>query len=253
MTLRKCLSSFQQRFYRHTGEDAQARKLFAEFVGVSGSATSKWLRGGVLPAGDKRWRVVMFFQLLGYQVTEYLAWNDVYRQAAGMLAHKLVTAEELADTFGFSGKDAVGSMNKVFYGKKNHSQKKFQELEQFVSEGSERLSTAEVAFETRFAHLRYVDMSDEVEPDEIKSDSSSEAGQFLQTGLFMQMTPEDAAAQLALLVQLALPYAQFLNSEACTPEHRDLLRELAGRNGIFRLNNQLTPLCGERMRKQMEG
>ena len=46
-----------------------------------------------------------------------------------------------------------------------------------------------------------------------------------------------------------LPLAEYVESDACTPEERKLLRALAGIDGVFRLANVLNRLCGEKVRE----
>lgn len=69
-------------------------------------------------------------------------------------------------------------------------------------------------------------------------------------GMIRPMTsPDDAATELAALIERAIPLARFLESDECQPEDRARLRDLSKDGyGVFELSNYLNNLCSERAR-----
>lgn len=67
-------------------------------------------------------------------------------------------------------------------------------------------------------------------------------------------SPEDAAKELAALIDRAIPLARYLESDECQPEHRSRLRDLSKDGyGVFELSNYLNNLCSERARADARG
>lgn len=54
---------------------------------------------------------------------------------------------------------------------------------------------------------------------------------------------------LATLIRSAIPLAEFLGSDACSPEDRERLREKTSHTGPYNLGFLLQALCGERARE----
>lgn len=244
MTLTECLSSFNDRFGQTKGEDAEYRKALAAHIGADYQTLMRWLKNDKEPTAERRWRMIIFFQETGYSVFEYAALSAEFQNACALLAYNVVSAKELSLAFGFTGKDTVGSMNKVLYGKQGLPERKVQKLAQFIQERQEALQAAQAQFFADFAAFQYQHETEAVQETVIQAVTSESV---------MEMSPEEVATQLALFVQMALPYAKFLESDACTPEHRAQLRALAQGNGVFKLANSLNRLCGERVRSESKG
>lgn len=249
MTLKECLSSFYDRFGQPKGKDAECRKALAAYIGADYQSLMRWLKTDNEPTGERRWRMITFFYATGYPIVDYTALDEVFQNTCRLLTHGVADANEISLAFGFTGKDTVGSMNKVLYGKQGFPDRKVKKLTKFVRERQVALDAAEAQFLTDFAHFQYQDAAESIhETAVVQTVAVTSTPQSV-----MEMAPEEVATQLALLVQIALPYAQFLESDACTPVHRAQLRELSGRKGVFKLANSLNRLCGERVRNESKG
>lgn len=223
------------------GSDNTKRDIVARFADVDSGTVRRWFKSGRVPIGETLIRARFYMEFLGYEVEEVQVLNPVIRSAAEMLAFGASTIPEIVKFLGYTeGKVGVEAVLAVFRGAQGVSPKRYEdlkilvELNQELTEGKKK-ATQRISFEdVQPRHHRSVQAP---LPPRLRLGERSPLN-------LRQLLIESAAKQ----VEALLPLAQAIESDEFTAEERAKLRELAGGNGVFKLANTLSRLCGERSR-----
>jgi transcriptional regulator with XRE-family HTH domain len=104
-TTQECLAHFAE-FYSFLA----ARRLLAEFTGVSSVTASDWLRGIRMPKGLQLMRLRVFLTLVGYSVKEVMELPEDNRKLAEIVAYGILEEAEARTELGYKDEKSILSM-----------------------------------------------------------------------------------------------------------------------------------------------
>ena len=262
LNLAECLRDYDTRFPK---TDEETRALLGEFTGGSVSSNRRWLSEGLVPVGEKKWRAIVFFTLLGYSVSEFTSTRPLYQQALELFALDVVSIELLAtEGFGFQGEVPSDRVYRVFTHNSGTSAAKEEHLKQFLGNFLPFLKDAKLRFAERYKTIM-VKTPDQV--GEIRMSPGVPTRLMAMTeGMTdparpvklppieqgkLKLSRDTLLASASNLIQGLLPLVELIASDAFSVADRAKLREMTGGDGVFRLSNKLEQLCGERARNQI--
>jgi hypothetical protein len=267
-TLSQCFEQYALRFPGK--KNIEQRKKLARFVEVSYESTAAiWLRGAPEPVGSKKWKAIVFFSLLGYNVSELRSLRPLYRDVIYMMALHVVSDQDIYTAFHFVNKQPASRLFDVI----NHNQEvkpmRMASIEAMVSRHQDDLTAAKDLFLEAYQDvlLTTSEQSGEAESVTNVAVHTPEQTSTLVSDPVHEMVPvvsvptskNTASAKgailqsLAAMVQAMLPLAKMVVSDTFTKEDRVQLRELSGGEGVFNLSNLLEQLCSESARKEIRG
>lgn len=225
-TVEECLKALVSR----AGEESVMDALVNVFGDSASPVTLKrWLRHeDALPFGENLIRLAWFLELVGCELTDRGDSSAELSSLRELIACRLVASQAMAKLVGCSPSHFLA----VLHGK--------------------------YALNPEWAtNLLDVYQGDILKQKDAKRQEISEA--CAKVGLiFKKPEPEAPAALspndgvvdiLAALILAAIPLAQLVSSDACSPEDRERLREKTGQTGPYNLGVLLQRLCGERARE----
>lgn len=230
--------------------DFENRQLAADFIGVSTHTIRRWLKGAPPPIGQSFWSACLFFDLLGYKVSEYDDLPDLYKSAIRAFTYGLDEPDVVATYFAHEGKNPSSSLYRRFREKAAMTE----EVEGraasmlYSAEVSEMIREAEHSWLERFKRYPVV--------------AGAEGAAAKEASVSSPVTKLKAKAEkteepsfdlmietLAGLVHAMQPLAKYLESDNFSAAERDLVREKVGQKKLFKLSNILARLCGEEARE----
>ncbi len=255
LTLEECFRDFNTRFPKNDPR----RLLLGEFTGASQNPTiTRWLNGKNNPTGGNKWRSIAFFSQLGYTIPQFVNIRPLYQRAIKLFALGVMDARTLAiDGFGFQGATPTDKMYQAFEYDRSILEEREPALRQFINQHAEDLEVAKQLFDEQYGAAKLPIAIEVVAP--ILTVVPTEVVAPLTSKPMLPKAPEKTKPKLshdtilqsaAHLVQGLKPLLELIVSDAFTAEERAVLRELAGRDDIFKLSNVFDQLCSERARSQ---
>lgn len=223
------------------GNDTAKRDVIARFADVDSSTVRRWFKDERTPIGEPLVRTRFYLELLGYDVEELQALDAVVRDAARMFSFGVASIPEIVQLVGYTeGRSGIETVIAVFRGAQGISRKKHKDLEAFVEMNREIF-----AEKKRMVKRIEIGTVNQLPVRSVQSALSPRQrfGECSPLDL-RRIFIESAAKQVLVL----LPLMRAIESDAFSAEERTLLRELSGGDGVFKLANILTRLCGERTR-----
>lgn len=222
-------------------DDTAKRHIIARFADVDPGTVRRWFKNERTPIGEPLIRIRFYLEFLGYDVEELHVLDVIIRDAARMFAFGVATIPEIVQLVGYTeGKSGIETVIAIFRGARRTSRKRIEDFGAFVE-----MNQGVFAEKKRVIRRIEIGTASQLpaRPAQASLLPRPRLGERSQLNL-RQLFIESAAKQVKAL----LPLVQAIESDTFTPEERTLLRELSGGDGVFKLANILTRLCGERSR-----
>ncbi len=222
------------------------RMGLALFTGTTVHPTvHRWLRGTAVPIGENAIGVRYYLELLGYEISENPR-DPVLQEIGRMVAYDIATVEDLCKEVGAVTDYGRNLMLAALLGRAPISDDRLAVLESFALSFRDIIDEKKREIIAQLPHR----MS-QTKPAEPIAQRPTPSPILVTTTPSSDKLSVSLVTSLAHLVQAAIPLAEIVNSDKCSPEDRKKLRDLAGGNGVFRLANLLNRLCGEKARSQL--
>lgn len=229
------------------------RQLVAEFTGVSTGTVRRWLKNSHIPIGHSFWSACLFFDLIGYRVTEYSGLPDLYKSAIKVFTYGADSPDSVATYFGHDGINTASLLYRRF--RENTALTEAVEQQAASILNSEVLVELITEIETSWIdRLESFRVSTEVDQIPVVKDPTVSSEPNVRTRPKAKVKKAEMAqfellAQtFAGLVATMQPLARYLESDQFSATERDIVRETAGQKNLFELSNVLSRLCSERAR-----
>ena len=222
--------------------EGDKRKAVEQFIGLKGEGTvRRWFNQGILPAGENLVRFRFYLEFLGYEVVELANLKKPIRDASRLLAFRVVELGALIDALGFGGvKSGKDQVLQILHGQRGTSKNRLQILAAYVKKHEHLLSQKQEGVpKLRF---RGKELGEERVPQTSTDRTRKRAANGTGKEVLLQ--------SLAGMVLAMQPLAEMAVSDAFSPKDRQLIRELAGGDGVFRLSTSLNRLCNELARRE---
>lgn len=116
---------------------AQAKKLVAEFCGVTINSVTRWLHGtGSFPIGEPLIKLMCYLDMVGYRVIELERMPKVRRNFAELVGYGLLNSDQAAEFLGYS---SMSALYQVLQGHRGASEDKDQKMWDAWKERKEEL------------------------------------------------------------------------------------------------------------------
>lgn len=237
--------------------DGNKKAALAHFVGVkeNGSAMRGWFtfkkgKPYTFPVGENLIRLRFFLDHTGYQVSEVQKLEAPIRDCGRLLAFRIIEIQDIIQALNFKVSNGDPShVLTVLRGQNGFSAERLKKLKDFVEEFREFLPEKQ----QKVPSLRYRGQKNTfTTPMQKPIQHTAPAREHKFASKAPNVTDKkDLIEGFAMVVKGLVPFARYLLSEACTPEDRDKLRQLAGGDGVFHLSNALNRLCGEQARTEI--
>lgn len=220
-TTQECLTHLGRQVPSSDVERGAFYKPIADFTRRSHSTVGRWFKGESAIEGESLLRLRYYLTKLGYQVSELEMLHPTIRELGRVIAEGKIEFEKAVDLIGIDRDQLYRTVLRGVMPLDDRLERiaeLVKELGGGTSAGrSERVVTREVA---------------------------SRKGDQANAGL----SREDTILSLACLIKAATPLAQAIVSDAFSAEDRQRLRDLAGKDGVYRLSTIMNRLCSEAAR-----
>ncbi len=216
------------------------RGVLASFANVTEQTVSRWIGNNYMPAGEPLLRLRFYLDFVGYDVEEVRNLQPEIRDAARILAFRLVSIDEVCDLVGYGGdsRSAIDTLLAVFRGVRNPSPEKLKQFASLAELYKEELDrkqreTEKVVNGVHTGHHFGVTAAAQL-PTTLKQRTTVESHLAIMDAFTASM-------------RAILPLAEYVLSNSFTAEERDRIRSSSGQQ-VSRLSLLLTQLSGEAAR-----
>jgi len=222
-TTEDCLKHYREKIGKKKEAVSSAYDEIGKLVSVNRDTISAWFCGKNKPISINLLIIRHFLSDKGYGVKELRDLPLEVFNLSWLIAHKKLSMEEAEKSLGLT-KEQIMRYVLAYQGISDERKEKIKKLiEPFANQiPSAKISQGELLAKA---------------PDK-------------SVGTTTDKSKESVITLLAQLIKSALPLADYVESDECSPEDRRLLRKQSGGDGIFRLLNVLYNLCGESVRKE---
>lgn len=214
--------------------------LVAEFVGVTPLTVDTWLRKGTVPRGQQINRLWHLLALAGQDSPELKRVSAYGRYLGELMAYDIVSLEAAQKSCKLVNEQGVLH---IIRGEQSAPTQPRDTLEELRVAYGDDLDKAKRVWRERLGLNDSVDSPEaDVEglsvflpvPTPVVPSASADPGK------------HDRLLAIAQRIAAVTADARYLASDKCTPEDRELVRELLGEDGMFNFSNLVNKLCSER-------
>jgi hypothetical protein len=253
-------------------------------IGVQPIAVKEWLNGTYKPRGKNYAKLLCVLTGLGYEVEELAKLSTVLKKLTQIIGFDILTPKDVNSELGYNEEKAIYRLLNLEMNLSDDKKPKVERLvaewESLVHEKILELNFPQICFQPIKKILDSMPGAGEEKYVPVSADQAGIATEgekpaekpavvaekpttpVVKTRLEMEqektgkeMTshfPKEKLIEMAAhLIDVALPILELLASDKTTSEEREALRDaVQAKNGVFRLSNAATMLCGEKIREQ---
>lgn len=257
MTVGEALADYARNNFPKPGAKtaAVAKKPLAEFTKVGTESVQRWLVTNKLPQGLQMVRLMHFLENMGYTIKELHQIVPAVYNAGQLVSFELLTLEELILVWHYPNKHGVF---RILSGDVKPTPDRIAAIEKLMETHAQDLQVAKQLWSERVGFIPKSTTSTKP-PTDVPVPPLDTPDLVLGTS-HLKSVPSFRLADehrtmvtaVADLVRAMLPLVELVLSDKFTKEDRKELRELSGRDGVFRLSNALNKLCSEKAREQID-
>lgn len=229
----------------------QGRRPLAEFTGAPDNSVYRWLAGSSAIEGERYLRTLYFLEAQRYEIVELRMLPNVVWQIGWLIAQNRITLADVLAKTNYS----PGHFLRLFRdssGKMQADRKSaLEQLVKHFDNVPSRFLDQDVTEDTPSPVLTANERNEILSRDTMGAPSKK------------KLPPAVKAVRrdieiLSHLIQAALPLAEWMNSDQCTEEDRQILRQLTKEGwqdgtALFRLSTALNGLCSKKAHELQQG